>query len=809
MQKSRNTKITSDIVKHLVHIANENLNLKDLLKNLTEFLMKTSSCKMGGIRLFNKNRNVIEFGYCKGFSKTFIKKENRLLLYGKGTCFCHKVFIGDTNYPYFKKGAFVSNSIKESQRALVIFKNEKPRGYCLKCGFASICIFPIIHQEKVTGLVHLCDKKPNKFSNKFIKYISLISEVIGTAIIKCSFSENSIFFKEILDKANEGIYIIDPETSRIIDANQKGLELLNCTKKDLPKITKLDSRFPTLKDWQKYVKFLKKEDTLIHHGIYKNSNDEKLFLKISSKYITLNYMDYIVYIMQDLSNIKFLEKELEKNKEKYINFFLNLPFPAVIFEKLDSKNLEITGVNLAFENTFKVFYKDISKKTLNEIYPSIYKILLTIAKKIKNETRTLQTEYKLERTNKLFDITAFKLNSSEYVCIFKDKTEKIKALKEKEILQNELIQSQKMEAIGRLSSGIAHDFNNLLTAIKGYAELLLMKNLDLTIKNSINEIFKSSERAQDLTRQLLLFSQKQEIMVSPLSLNKILKDIWKLMTRLIGENIKLKIKENPDLDLILADRSNIEQVILNLIINAKDAMPEGGTIFIETENINKHSPSLPPFLNKETNYVILKVKDNGSGIKKENLPRIFEPFFTTKEKGKGTGLGLSVVYGIVKRHGGEIKVSSKVGEGTVFEIYLPSAESACQPPEVKSQIKSKKMKGNREIILLIEDENMVRNITKKILEDSNYEVIDVSTCGEAKKVFKRYKHKIKLVLTDMVLEDGYGLELINELKRQNKNLKSLIMSGYADINIKEKDINFIKKPFNIVKLLNTIKNLVN
>lgn len=372
-----------------------------------------------------------------------------------------------------------------------------------------------------------------------------------------------------------------------------------------------------------------------------------------------------------------------------------------------------------------------------------------------------------------------------------------RALRESE---EQFRQSQKMEAIGQLAGGVAHDFNNLLTAINGYSALALQQINDTQpIKSYLEEIKKAGDRAANLTRQLLAFGRKQILQPAAINLNDVVTDMNKMLRRLIGEDIKLTAKLDLALKKIKADPGQIEQVLVNLVVNARDAMPQGGQMTIETANVeldeqypSRHVGSDPG------SYVMLAVIDTGTGMSEETKARIFEPFFTTKEKGKGTGLGLSTVYGIVQQSGGTIWVYSEEQHGTAFKVYLPALTLELQPAEAATFEAA--TRGGSETILLVEDEDVVRGLASKILEQAGYQVFAATRGQEAISLCAERAETIDLLLTDVVMPETSGKEVADRLTELHPGLKVLFMSGYTDEAIVhhgmlDANVQFIQKPF--------------
>jgi nitrogen-specific signal transduction histidine kinase/ActR/RegA family two-component response regulator len=366
----------------------------------------------------------------------------------------------------------------------------------------------------------------------------------------------------------------------------------------------------------------------------------------------------------------------------------------------------------------------------------------------------------------------------------------------RKFLESQLRQSQKMEAIGRLAGGVAHDFNNLLTVIMGRAQLLLGRVTDAKVRRDLDLIRDAGSRAAALTHQLLAFSRKQVLEPRVIDLKALVVDAEKLLIRVIGEDIKLTVRSDPDLGTVKADPGQIEQVIMNLVVNSRDAMPQGGTVTLETANLNlDESYSRQHFEVRPGRYVMLAVSDTGHGMDAETQSKIFEPFFTTKEKDKGTGLGLSTVYGIVQQSGGHIWVYSEPGQGTTFKIYLPRVD---EPVETIAQPQSKDDRGT-ETILLVEDEQAVRELIREILELKGYTVLEAGSADEAIGICDAHDRPIDLVITDVIMPGMNGTVLAGHLRSRLPHAKIIYMSGYTDAGIVDSGLlasghAFLQKP---------------
>jgi len=385
---------------------------------------------------------------------------------------------------------------------------------------------------------------------------------------------------------------------------------------------------------------------------------------------------------------------------------------------------------------------------------------------------------------------------------------------ERHLLEQQLRQAQKMEAVGRLAGGVAHDFNNLLMVIKGHTELLLNAVPPTNqIARKIEQIERAADRASSLTRQLLAFSRMQLLQPRVMNLNGVVEDMGRLLPRLIGEDIELVMRTAEDLGAIRADASQMEQVIMNLAVNARDAMPAGGRLMIETSNADLDSAysAVHPAI-RQGSYVLLAVSDTGTGMDAETQAHIFEPFFTTKEQGKGTGLGLATVYGVVKQSGGFIWVYSELGKGTSFKIYLPRVD---QPVEKigSSQSTSEAPRGTG-TILLTEDEQDVREVAREFLESGGYKVIEARDGKEALQLVEKHPGTIDLLVTDMVMPGMTGQELGGLLCQKHGGLRVLYMSGYSERAAAEtvqgnESIRLLTKPFSRWALLRAVHELLN
>jgi nitrogen-specific signal transduction histidine kinase len=380
-------------------------------------------------------------------------------------------------------------------------------------------------------------------------------------------------------------------------------------------------------------------------------------------------------------------------------------------------------------------------------------------------------------------------------------------------LEEQLRQSQKLEAIGRLAGGVAHDFNNLLTVVTGYAEILQNRlHADDPVSVEVEHIRKAGERAVSLTRQLLAFSRRQMLQPKVLDLNEVVSEMGNLLRRLIGEDIDLITVLEPKLGRVRADPGQIEQVIVNLSVNARDAMPRGGRLLIETSNVELDEAYARGRVDLVAGrHVVISVSDTGSGMDEATASQVFEPFFTTKRNGEGTGLGLSTVYGIVKQSGGDIWVYSEPDQGTTFKIYLPRLddleETGGRDRRPTGPV------GGSETVLLVEDEGEVRSLARKILEMNGYTVLEAENGDQALALAQRQERPIDLLVTDVVMPGINGRKLAERLTSLRGNIKVLLLSGYTDDalvreGMLDEALPFLEKPFTTLSLIRKVREVL-
>jgi PAS domain S-box-containing protein len=618
----------------------------------------------------------------------------------------------------------------------------------------------------------------NKMADKILKDISERNRA------EEALRESEERFRTIVDTASDGILIARMSTRKFVEANAAICEMLGYTRDELLRIGVEDIHPAT--DLPSVIAEFNRQsrgEKRISESLSVMRKDGSVFYAdVSANPVELEGEQYQVGIFRDTTGRKLAENALRESEERYHELFENAN--DVIYTHDLAGNF--TSINKAAEQVTGYTPDEALKiNILSVLAPgSVDVARRMISRKV---TGGGQTRYELEivckngcrvplevstriiyRGGKPFGVQG----------IARDITERKRAEEEREQLHAQLQQAMKMEAVGRLAGGVAHDFNNLLTVINGYSELLLQRlGENSPMRKDVEVILQAGNQAGALTRQLLVFSRKQVLQPKVIDLNMVVSKTGKMLRRLIGENIEFRTILAEGLGRVKADEGQVEQILLNLAINAKDAMPGGGELTIETANVvldeafTKDHPSLIP-----GPHVLLSVGDTGSGIPDEVRRHIFEPFFTTKEQGKGTGLGLATVYGIVQQSQGHLDFHTEAGKGTTFRIYLPRVE---EDREALPTVPVEAPPGS-ETVLVVEDETSVREIVNRVLSAKGYRVLTASDGSEGLRVSGEYNGPIDLLLTDMVMPGMGGRELATRLEAGRAGMKVLFISGYTE-----------------------------
>lgn len=618
--------------------------------------------------------------------------------------------------------------------------------------------------------------------------------------------------RSLLEQASDGIFISD-NSNKYIVVNDKACEMTGYSKEELLKLTIFDLTFetPTTLTPEYSKRLLNGETLLVERQVHRKDGQ---ILPVEAN-VRLLENGLLQAIMRDISERKRTEEALRESELRFFKLFQAAPSPTILTRVRDGK---IYDANESFVRLLGYSREEaLSKNSVDLIWGNAAErdafVEILMQDRVFYDYEVMAKTKSGEPRNLLASAAFISLESEDVIITaFVDITARKQA--EKELRKSEELfrQSQKMEAIGRLAGGVAHDFNNLLTVILTYSEFILSNpDLDNLTKDDTLEIRKAAEQAASLTRQLLIFSRKQTLNPSLLNLNQTIDEITQLLHRLIGEDIELVTKTEAH-GLVLADAGQIKQVIMNLAVNARDAMPEGGVLTIETSDVvlSEEDTDKCPTLHAGP-FVNLTLSDTGVGMDAETRNRLFEPFFTTKEPGKGTGLGLATVYGIVNQSTGFISLESELGVGTSFHIYLPQADPQTEKSD-EQQSKLSSLHGT-ETILLVEDDEKIRELALRILNAQGYKVLIAANGEEALRLLWRNTQEIALLITDIVMPHLGGKRLVDYIRQQNSNLQVLYMSGYIDQTIiqqatQQQNSDLLEKPFKPLDLLHKVRDLL-
>lgn len=630
-----------------------------------------------------------------------------------------------------------------------------------------------------------------------------------------------------LEVAGVMLLVLDAE-GRVILINKKGCRTLGYEEKEILGKNWLDNFIPRKLRGEVELAFERLKSEAAWNGYFENpvltkSGEERIILW-QNRVLKDEKGAFIGFLGsgEDITERKRAEKALKESENRYL-LVHNSAFDGIITANAEDV---IIDCNPAAEKFFGYKKKELIGMPTVKLMPESYRQRHLDGLRRFVETgisdvqgKVLEVEA-LSKNGEVFPVelvlSSFTLGGViNFTAMMRDITERRKAEKEKDLIQAQLNQSQKMEAIGRLAGGIAHDFNNILTAVRGNAELALeMVDKTNPVHARLNEIVLSVLHASKLTRQLLLFGKGRHFELRPLNINSVIENLLVMISRIIGDDIVISREFAPDLWTVRADEGNIEQVAMNLAVNARDAMPDGGTLTITTENVrlDEHDCVAIPGA-QPGNFVRLTVRDTGSGMDKDVIQHIFEPFFTTKELGKGTGFGLAVVYGIIRQHNGCIKVESAPGRGTEFDIFVPAVMAELKEEEAAVKAPAPIPHGRGERVLLVEDENLVRDFARMALSENGYTVYEAANAKEAVLIFDREKGRFDLVFSDLVLADQSGLQLADYFILRNPELAVLITSSYAEAAVQREAISqrgfgFLPKPYSLADVVSAVKGSI-
>jgi PAS domain S-box-containing protein len=832
----------------ILQVLNENDNQKEAIHRVIDIIKSVTGVDAVGIRL--QDENDFPYFYQEGFSQDFLLKENSLLARTKDggicrdecgdiclECTCGLVVTGktDPSSPLFTKGG--SSWTNDSFPLLHVPVDDdirtNPRNECIHQGFASVALIPIRAKGRVVGLLQLNDRRKGCFTLEGIETLEKIAENIGESMLRKQAEEklrnSNELILNLLQNTDQGIYGIDPDGNCTF-INRSALTMLgyesdDCIGKNMHTLihhSYADGQSYPIKDCPVFS-----PRSLSGEGC--RLDNEVLWRRDGTPF-PAEYSSYPIIDDGKINGAVITFSDITERKRTFEQM-------ADISQRLQlatsSAHLGVWDWNI--RDNYKIWddrmyemygitrdtYPDNINPWIIGIHPEDKEAAIAARQAAFDGERDFDIVFRicrLDGTVRHIKGNAIVLRDNNgkaerMIGVNADITDIVLAEEEKSKLETQLYQAQKMESVGRLAGGVAHDFNNMLTIILGHAELGLMHlEPDHPVRANFMAISKTAQRSADLTRQLLAFARRQTIAPKVLDLNETTASLLKMLQRLIGEDIHLKWHPGTELWKVNADPTQIDQILANLCVNARDAIENTGKITIETANSSfdkDYCDANFGFIPGE--YVLLAMSDDGCGMDKETQAQIFEPFFTTKELGKGTGLGLATVYGIVKQNNGFIKVYSEPDQGTTFKIYLPHYRGNFEQDQKKVPVSAPR--HGQESILLVEDEAGILNMTKSLLEKFGYTVLAASTPGEAITLTKEYDGVISLLLTDVVMPEMNGRELANKLRNLSLVQKCLFMSGYtANVivhhGVLDKGVNFISKPYSAEDLAMKVREVL-
>lgn len=601
------------------------------------------------------------------------------------------------------------------------------------------------------------------------------------------------------------------EDGLYMDVNEAFIKTIGYSRSEVVgKTSKQLNIFEYPEERKRFAEKLKKSERIRNElARIRVKSGEIRIISFNADIIEIDNERYVLSSGEDITERIRIEKDLRESEERY-RIFIEKSNDGIAI----TKGLIYIYVNKRFIEMFGYDEPiEIIGKPLTSIIHQDDKSMVEEMSRKREEGEVVPSRYEFKGVRKDGEIIFIEVSATSISYYGERMTLAfLRDITERKRLEAQLVQAQKMEAIGQLAGGVAHDFNNILTAIIGYATLMEMKmNEGDPLKSYTKQILTSANRAAQLTQGLLAFSRKQIVILKPLNIVEVVSNLRNMLARLIGEDVELIITTKESFLNVMADRVQMEHVLINLITNARDAMSKGGTITIETsqmkmddEFIRTHQFGKPGY------YALISVKDTGTGIESHLMDKIFNPFFTTKEVGKGTGLGLSIVYGIIKQHNGFIDVESELRKGTVFKIYLPLIDVIKGEDIIKEDHVI--IEGG-ETILVCEDDETIRALVKEILEHSGYRIIESRDGDDAIKRFQEYGHVIDMVILDMVMPKKNGIEVYEEIKKIKPDIKALFISGYPKEVLKKRgmpyeELRIVQKPITPLELLKLVREVI-
>ncbi len=678
---------------------------------------------------------------------------------------------------------------------------------------ASLMFVPIRNRTRVIGILSIQSYKLKAYDEEDLTALQTLADYCGGALerirVEQALRESERRFRQLFEDSPDAVFVEDTN-GRVLDANMAAAKLHGTTREEL-----LGKSISDLVPPDKKAEVLQQFQKLVHgelrqtEGVSLTADGREIPVEVRTSRIQYSGKQALLLHVRNISERKQAEEALKGSEMRFHSVWEN----SVDGMRLTDEDGIIIAVNQAFCNLAGMKREELEGKPFTVTYADGENLegkLAIYRQRFRQRTIEKRIERKLTfwsgKTVDLEGANSFVESRGQQTLLlglFRDITEQKR-------LEDQLRQSQKMDAIGQLAGGVAHDFNNILTVIQGHASLLCMSEAATgALRTSAEQICQAAERAAGLTRQLLTFSRRQMIQLKQLDLNTVVSNMTKMLGRILGEDIELQCNYATNPPLVHADIGMMEQVLLNLAVNSRDAMPSGGQLIVRILVLEigvKEGRAHPE--GRAGRFVCLSITDTGCGIDSKTLPHVFEPFFTTKPVGKGTGLGLATVYGIIKQHQGWVEVESQIGRGTTFSVFMPHDGAAAGAREETSL---ETARGGTETILVVEDEPPVRELVCRVLKECGYGVLQAGTGAEALKVWSNHQDEIDLLLTDIVMPDGMtGRDLAGKVQAERPGLKAIFTSGYsADIIGKDfvvqEGLNFLQKPYVPQKLIRVVR----
>ncbi len=647
--------------------------------------------------------------------------------------------------------------------------------------------------------------------NLYMIVLGTIAFIVMYSPAEVAIMEKQEWFSTIFNGVNDAILIRDANTGALLDINKRVTELFGYTREEafsmpLAFLDASDSPEERAVVQNRFQENLQTGYCSFDHWIVRRKDGATLIVEGELRRLRIGGADVVITALRDVTTRKKAEDALRESENKYRQVFEMESDALFLIDKDTGRILEVNSAACSMygfsrEELLQKKNIDLSAEPAKTVHQTQTEGTLI---PIRHHKKADGTVFPVEITAGHFALDGRRV----HLAAIRDISFRLK-------LEEQLLQAKKMESIGRLAGGISHDFNNLLSPIMGFSELMLKcETVDPHHRDWLKAIRKAAERARDLTRQLLAFGRKQVLLLKPVSLEAVLKEIEQILRRTIREDIHIEIEIQPRVGIVKADVGQIEQILMNLALNAQDAMPKGGTLRISlSETMFRPTGSEESGDSPERPHAMLTINDTGCGMSPDVIQHLFEPFFTTKEKGKGTGLGLSMVYGIVKQHGGHIMADSSSGVGTTFLIYLPIiADVAEHVGEVREPVTPSP--GGTETIMVVEDDEMVRTMIRQILTHHGYKVITAGSGPDCLEMLERNAPTFDLLLTDVIMPGMNGKELYEKLCERISPLKVLFISGYdpnviARHGVLDEHLHFLQKPFTPDHLCAMVRQAIN